>query len=118
MHNGQIAGFDRIRRRMEALLPDDLFQARAGTTDSELLFLLALHFGLDRDPHGAMAAALATVEALAREVSGRALVPFTAAFSDGRDLYAVRYSPHIQPPPLSAPRLETERPCDRHRRGP
>ena len=102
MHNGQVAGFDRIRRRMEALLPDDLFHARAGTTDSELLFLLALHLGLDRDPHGAMAEALATVEALAVEVSGQALVRFTAAFSDGRNLYAVRYATDSRPPTLYA----------------
>ena len=33
-------GFGRLRRQLEGLLPDDLFAARLGITDSELLFLL------------------------------------------------------------------------------
>ncbi len=102
MHNGQIAGFDRIRRRMEALLPDALFDARTGTTDSELLFLLALHFGLNSDPLGAMAEAIATVEEFSHRHGGEALVRFTAAFSDGEKLYAVRYATDHKPPTLYA----------------
>ncbi len=102
MHNGQIAGFDRIRRPMEALLSDELFHARTGTTDSELLFLLALQFGLDTDPLGAMEQAIAEVERLSRATAGEVLVRFTAAFSNGHDLYAVRYATDHRPPTLFA----------------
>ncbi len=102
MHNGQISGFERVRRRMEALLPDTLFDARAGTTDSELLFLLALHFGLENDPFGAVAEAIATVEDFSHRHGGDALVRFTAAFSDGSRLYAVRYATDHKPPTLYA----------------
>ncbi|MCJ8520384.1 class II glutamine amidotransferase [Pseudorhizobium tarimense] len=102
MHNGQISGFDRIRRRMEAILSDELFHARTGTTDSELLFLLALEFGLDQNPQGAIARAIATVERLSAGVSDDVLVRFTAAFSDGRSLYAVRYATDSRPPTLYA----------------
>ncbi|WP_137129911.1 class II glutamine amidotransferase [Rhizobium sp. FY34] len=102
MHNGQIAGFDRIRRRMEALLSDELFEARSGTTDSELLFLLALQMGLEQDPIGGMSKAIATVECLAREHEVSPLVRFTAAFSDGTSLYAVRYATDNRPPTLYA----------------
>lgn len=102
MHNGQISGFERIRRGMESLLCDDLFNARTGTTDSELLFLLALRFGLDADPLAAMEKAIATVEKLSYEKSGEALVRFTAAFSNGRELYAVRYATDHRPPTLYA----------------
>lgn len=102
MHNGQIANFDRIRRRMESMLSDDLFSARTGTTDSEMIFLLALQFGLDADPLGAMERAVATVEALSMEQSGEALVRFTACFSDGRQLFAVRYATDHKPPTLYA----------------
>ncbi|OHV83797.1 class II glutamine amidotransferase [Rhizobium sp. LCM 4573] len=102
MHNGQIAGFERIRRRMEAMLSDELFDARTGTTDSELLFLLSLEFGLEHDPLGATAQAIATVEALSREHLDHALVRFTAAFSDGKRLYAVRYATDRKPPTLYA----------------
>jgi glutamine amidotransferase len=102
MHNGQISGFDRIRRRMEALLSDEMFHARTGTTDSELLFLLALEFGLDRDPQGAMGRAIATVEELSLNLCGEVLVRFTAAFSNGNELYAVRYATDNRPPTLYA----------------
>ena len=102
MHNGQISGFDRIRRRMEALLSDDLFHARTGTTDSELLFLLALEYGLETDAHSAIARAVATVEALSAELDGEVLVRLTAAFSDGEALYAVRYATDNRPPTLYA----------------
>lgn len=102
MHNGQIAGFEGVRRRMESMLSDDLFDARTGTTDSELIFLLALQLGLDNDPLGAMERAVSTVENLSLEKSGEALVRFTAAFSNGRVLYAVRYATDHKPPTLYA----------------
>ncbi|MFB9949884.1 class II glutamine amidotransferase [Rhizobium puerariae] len=102
MHNGQISGFDHIRRAMESMLSDELFHARTGTTDSELLFLLALELGLDTDPLGAMEKAVAAAESLSLETSGEALVRFTAAFSNGRELYAVRYATDHRPPTLYA----------------
>ncbi|MDO1580770.1 class II glutamine amidotransferase [Rhizobium oryzicola] len=102
MHNGQISGFDRIRRKMEMLLSDELFAARTGTTDSELLFLLALEFGMERDPLGAMSKAIATVEQLSAEQGFEPLVRFTAAFSDGGKLYAIRYATDHKPPTLYA----------------
>jgi predicted glutamine amidotransferase len=116
MHNGQIANFDRIRRGMEGLLSDELFSARMGTTDSEMLFLLAIQFGLERDPLGAMEKAIATIERLSMERAGEALVRFTAAFSDGRDLYAVRYATDHKPPtlyaaPMTGPRGEKTGHC-------
>ncbi len=54
MHNGQIGGYHRIKRRLEALIPDDLYDTRRGTTDSEAIFLLALANGLESDPVAAM----------------------------------------------------------------
>jgi predicted glutamine amidotransferase len=38
MHNGQIGGFERIRRPLENSLSDAGFAQREGTTDSELFF--------------------------------------------------------------------------------
>jgi glutamine amidotransferase len=102
MHNGQIANFEAIRRPLESLLSDELFAARTGSTDSELLFLLALQLGMDSDPLGAMEKAIATVEAISMERLGTALVRFTACFSNGRQLYAVRYATDHKPPTLYA----------------
>jgi predicted glutamine amidotransferase len=100
MHNGQVGGYDRIRRRIDMAIPDDLFSHRAGTTDSEAIFLLMLMHGLDADPMGAVTKTLALVE----HEMGRARIEeplrFTAAFTDGRALYAVRYASDLQPPSL------------------
>ena len=46
MHNGQIGGYARIKRRHRGADPDDLYETRHGTTDSEAIFLLALANGL------------------------------------------------------------------------
>ncbi|PWE56101.1 class II glutamine amidotransferase [Metarhizobium album] len=102
MHNGQIGDFARLRRPMETMLDDELFQARMGTTDSELIFLLALQFGLRSDPLGAMAETLAFVERLSKHLTGEVLVRFTTAFSDGKSLYAVRYASDARAPTLYA----------------
>src|SRR5215204_220477 len=64
MHNGQIGGYDRLRRRIEAMIPDALYDARLGTTDSEAIFLAALANRLDRDPIGAMMRTLDAVREL------------------------------------------------------
>ena len=50
MHNGQIGDWSLIRRRAEALIPDALYTARIGTTDSEAAFLAILGAGAERDP--------------------------------------------------------------------
>lgn len=102
MHNGQIASFDKLRRPMESMLGDALYQDRTGTTDSELLFLLALQFGLENNPVLAFRDAISFIERLARHLECKALVRFTACFSDGRDLYAVRYATDLLAPTLYA----------------
>lgn len=102
MHNGQIDHFEKLRRSMEAMLCDELFHSRAGSTDSELLFLLAIQFGLKERPLEAMADAIGFVEGLSQKLVGSARVRFTASFSDGKSLYAVRYSSDDQAPTLFA----------------
>ena len=102
MHNGQIAEFERVRRPMETMLEDELFRAKQGTTDSELIFLLSVQFGLAEDPIRAMRETISFIERLSLHITGRALVRFTAAFSDGKSLYAVRYATDAQAPTLYA----------------
>jgi glutamine amidotransferase len=94
---------------MEAMLDDELFNARTGTTDSELLFLLALQFGLCQTPMAAMAETISFVEGLAEHITGSALVRFTAAFSDGKSLYAIRYATDRKAPTLYAAPLGSGR---------
>ncbi|WP_298292964.1 class II glutamine amidotransferase [uncultured Litoreibacter sp.] len=98
MHNGQIGGFLRIKRRLEGLLPDALYHARAGTTDSEMLFLLLLAHGLEQDP----ADAVARVLDLLRELRQPDESPhrITCVLSDGVSLYAFRYASDKKCPTL------------------
>ena len=48
-HNGQIGDYTRLRRRIDALIPDELYHLRRGSTDSEAIFLAACRAGLGKD---------------------------------------------------------------------
>jgi predicted glutamine amidotransferase len=100
MHNGQIGGWHGLRRTVEAMLPDDRYAARRGTTDSEAIFLMLDDAALARDPVGAMREALARIRR-AMDAAGIAEpLRFAAALSDGRSLYAFRYASDQRPPTL------------------
>jgi len=100
MHNGQIGGYGRIKRRLEALIPDELYDRRQGTTDSEAIFLVALANGLLDDPVLAMARTLRMVQALTAEAGVTEPLRFTAAVTDGDGLWAYRWSCDGRPPSL------------------
>jgi glutamine amidotransferase len=106
MHNGQIGGYGRIKRRIEAMIPDDLYEARLGTTDSEAIFLAALAQGLEEDPLGAMARTLHAVRALMAEANVTEPLRFTAALTNGDDLYAFRWACDGRPPSLYVRKAE------------
>jgi len=92
MHNGFVGSWSRLRRRVEALIPDPLYPSRAGTTDSEAIFLAILGAGASENPVGATRNIMAKLAAMANEDDAKDKLRFTAALSNGRDLYAFRYS--------------------------
>jgi predicted glutamine amidotransferase len=102
MHNGQIGGYAQLRRALEARLPDALYAARKGATDSELLFLLALarieqqRVAVD----DALRATLDEVMVLMREHGITEPLRFSAALTDGRRLHIVRHASDDAPPTL------------------
>lgn len=100
MHNGQVGGYDALRRKADMLIPDDLYPHRKGATDSEALFLVALAEGLDDDPQRALARAAARFIALSQAAGQGPHLRMTAALSDGHRLYAVRYATDDQAPSL------------------
>src|SRR4029453_13128070 len=61
MHNGQIGGYDRLRRRLESLIDDDYYQYRLGPTDSEAFFYLMFSDGLENGPVEALSKAVARI---------------------------------------------------------
>jgi predicted glutamine amidotransferase len=92
VHNGLLAGFKTLRRDLLLEVDPAFFDGIAGSTDSELLFHLALTFGLEDDPLGAMERAVGFVETKARERGVENPVQGTVGISDGKRLWAVRYS--------------------------
>ncbi len=49
-HNGDIGGFDEVRRSLDDALADPWYGLRQGQTDSETMFALAMTLGLPDDP--------------------------------------------------------------------
>jgi len=92
MHNGYIGGFATIKRDLVLAIDPSLFGEIKGQTDTEVLFYLALTFGLQDDPPDAVARAIGFVEARARERGIEHPFQGTVATSDGESLWAFRYS--------------------------
>jgi predicted glutamine amidotransferase len=92
MHNGYIGELARVRRDLMLAVDESLYSEIAGQADTEILFHLALTFGLEDDPIDALSRAIGLVE----EVGHRRGVKFpfqgTVATTDGERMWAVRYS--------------------------
>ncbi len=106
MHNGMLGGYNGFRKRVDQMIPDEYYENRKGATDSEAAFLIALGDGLEADPKAAMERTVAKLETLARERGETPFMRFTAAFSDGVRLYALRYASD-----KFAPSLYLRKPC-------
>jgi glutamine amidotransferase len=91
MHNGSIGSWSRLRRQIEALIPDELYPARIGTTDSEAMFLAIMGAGID-DPVGATEVTLARLTSFVNHGGAAERLRFTSALSNGKDLFAFRYA--------------------------
>ena len=107
MHNGQIGGYHAIRRRLENLIPDELYAARTGTTDTEVLFLTALAHGLAEEPVPAMEKTLGTILAEMDRASIGAPLRLTAALTDGQTIWAFRWASDRAPATLYYRQSET-----------
>ena len=92
MHNGFIGSWNRLRRRVENLIPEALYPSRLGTTDSEAVFLAMIGAGLERDPVGATRRIIQTLCELVNQDGHRERLRFTSALANGRDLFAFRFA--------------------------
>ncbi len=98
MHNGQIPHFMRIRRSLEATLPDTLYDLRRGTTDSELLFLLLLANGLETAPRAACESVISMI--INTQTDKSQPNRMTCVLSDGDAIFSFRYSCDNRSPTL------------------
>lgn len=100
VHNGEIHEIERFRRDLLMRVAPELFNNIQGTTDSELLFHLALTFGLEDDPVGALERAAGFVEATGRAHGVPETLWMTLGISDGKRVFAVRYASDGEAPTL------------------
>ncbi len=91
-HNGYISHFDVLRRDLQFTLHPDLFSQLRGTTDSETLFYLALHFGLEKEPKQAVERAIDHIRETGARHGLEMELLLSCAMSDGKKLYTFRYS--------------------------
>src|SRR5215217_274832 len=92
VHNGFVDQYARLRRDLMLAVDPELFYRIEGTTDSELLFFLALTLGLDDEPLAALERMAGFVEATGARHGVDAPLQMTVGVSDGERLYAVRYA--------------------------
>ena len=92
MHNGVISQFGLTKRDLTFAVDPSLYPHIRGTTDSEVLFHLALTLGLADDPIKAMGDAIRMVEAAGHKAGVQFPMQGTIAVSDGETLWAFRYS--------------------------
>ena len=92
MHNGAIHGFPDLKRDLALAVDPSLYSSIKGSTDSELMFYLALTLGLEDDTPRAVARMIGLIGAVARRHGVPDPLQMTVATSDGERLWAFRYS--------------------------
>jgi predicted glutamine amidotransferase len=99
-HNGEIAGYARLKQDLDRSVRPELYPAMQGSADSERMLFLALTLGLEREAPAALARMAGAIESLGREKGIDAPLAMTLAVADGRRLYCVRYSSGGRSPTL------------------
>ncbi len=92
MHNGLIREFPRLRRDLLLAVDPALVPEIEGSTDSELMFHLALTFGLEDDAIGALERMAGFVEDVGEAHGVADPLQMSVAFTDGERIVAARYS--------------------------
>jgi glutamine amidotransferase len=92
MHNGGLAEWTIVKQDLMLAIDPALFPLIEGSTDTEVLFFLALTFGLEDDPPGAVERAIGLVEEVGHRHGVKYPFQGTIATTDGERLWAFRYS--------------------------
>jgi glutamine amidotransferase len=92
MHNGQIRGFGAVKRELMLAIDPGLYPFIEGSTDTELMFYLALSLGLSDGPISAVERMAGLIEAIADRHGIENALQMTLATTDGERLWVFRYS--------------------------
>jgi len=92
MHNGLIRGFDAVKRELTLAIDPGLYPSIEGSTDTELMFYLALSLGLSDDPISAVERMAGMIEVVADRHGIENALQMTIATTNGERLWVFRYS--------------------------
>jgi predicted glutamine amidotransferase len=92
VHNGLIRDFHQVKRDLVLAVDPSLYPAIEGSADSEVMFFLALSFGLEDDPPAAVERMVGFIEATGRRHGIPDPLQMTIGTSDGERVWAFRYS--------------------------
>jgi predicted glutamine amidotransferase len=92
VHNGAIRRFSELKRELVLAIDPALYPFVTGSTDSEVMFHLALSFGLRDDPVTAVERMVGYVESVGRAYGVPDPIQMTVCTTDGERLWAFRYS--------------------------
>ena len=96
MHNGSIRNFGIVKRDLMLAVDPALYPLIDGSTDSELMFYLALSLGLNDDPVAAVERMTGLVEESAERHGIANPLQMTVATTNGKSLWVFRYSTEHQ----------------------
>jgi predicted glutamine amidotransferase len=102
VHNGYLAEFHRLRRELMLAVDPHRFADVQGSTDTEVVFQLALTHGLEQDPLAALERTVGIIETIARRHGIDGALQASFGVSDGETLWAVRYATEGRPRSLFA----------------
>jgi glutamine amidotransferase len=92
VHNGLVRDFHLVKRDLSLAVDESLYPYIEGSADSEVLFYLALTFGLEDEPPKAVERMVGFVEEVGRSHGIEHPIQMTIGTSDGKSLWAFRYS--------------------------
>jgi len=92
MHNGAVREFEKVRRDLMLEIDPALFPFLQGSADSEVLFFLALTYGLEDDAVPALERTAGLVEEVGKRHGVEHPLMMSVAATDGTKIVAVRYS--------------------------
>jgi predicted glutamine amidotransferase len=92
VHNGLVRDFHLIKRDLALAVDESLYAQMEGSADSEMLFYLALTFGLEEDPPAAVERMVGFVEDVGHRHGTEHPIQMTIGTTDGKSVWAFRYS--------------------------
>ena len=100
VHNGEIFEIEKFRKELLMAIDGKFYENIQGTTDSEIIFHLALTFGLEKNPIEGMRKMTAFVEKTAKSKGVDESVWMTIGISNGKTLWSIRYASDGKAPTL------------------